>query len=157
MHDVLLIISFHGHVYAYTNSKIVFLARVLLLRIFCMLVLRFSSACSCNTRPTSPFAYVFILFARVRGRRELFFITMSCCTNVLFLPDTSCPRIHWVPVTCVPYLYIIPRSARPYKMSYVCCVCDKYKAMLLPSCVFSFCHTQCLLHWPCILVLLCHQ
>ena len=24
-----------------------------------MLVLRFSSACSCNTRPTSPFAYVF--------------------------------------------------------------------------------------------------
>ena len=62
MHDVLLIIPFHGHVYAYTNSKIVFLARVLLLRIFCILVLRFSSACSCNTRPTSPFALVFFFF-----------------------------------------------------------------------------------------------
>ena len=43
-------------------------------------------------------------------RRELFFITVYCCTNVLFLPDTSCPRIRWILVTCVRYYTFGPRD-----------------------------------------------
>ena len=59
-------------------------------------------------------------------RRKLFFITVYCCTNVLFLPDTSCPRIRWILVTCVPYYTFGPRDLTKC-LTYVVSVLRQYK------------------------------
>ena len=50
----------------------------------------------CHKNHMSVYIVVFyILFARVSGRRELFFIAVSCCTNVLFLPAPGSIGFLW--------------------------------------------------------------
>ena len=92
--------SFHCHVSAYTNSKIVFLARVLLLRIFCILVLRFSSACSCNTRPTGPFAYVFYAPCIPMYVAATLHIIFICFVLFLFLFVLSTYGVLCISIAC---------------------------------------------------------
>ena len=87
-------------------------------------------------------------------RRELFFIiVVQMYYSFLTLLAPGSVGFLWPVFLTIPSVHETLQNV----LRMLCLFWDKYKPILISSCVFSFCHPYCLLHWPCILILLCPQ